>query len=338
MIPAPYSDILGALCDDMGWSRASNGSPNLGSQEWHSAKRAVSRALGLLWPRAYWRDLLTTEQRFFAPDFSATETVSAGVFRYHRAALTYYLCLQDEPLTQPAELVDVEWEDITGAWTPAELSIAQPDDWHSTESYLVGDRVHATDGGYFQCIEAHTDQEPPNGTYWGQLAPLIPSVDKVQTGKNPIGRVEGVYPVDPRVFRGARRMPVVEEGDRINLRMLDQDFVWVRFMPPTPRLFGDIWSSTATYQPAATTTSQSSSTAMGNSLGYRGRDALRAETVHRDRQMAYLIYLVSEDDGQGCEAEFRSGSFTADDGVSVWKPDNIAADSPGRWHQTANQQ
>lgn len=337
MIPAPYSDILAALCDDMGWKRAVDGTPLLNDQEWHSAKRAVSRAIGAIWPRAFWRDLLNSDKRYFARNYSSTETVLAGVVRYHPAADRYYLCLQDEPLTEPAQLVDGVWEDIEGGWTQAKTAIETADAWDIATAYVVGDRVReATTGLTYQCLANHTGQEPPEGSYWGVVTPFQPAIDKFQPGKLPIGKVEGLYPVDPKVYRGARRMLFVDEADRILVRSLAQNFAWVRYMPPTPRLNGDIWSATATYGPLSTSTSESTTTVMGTALGYRGRDELRALTVYRDRQIFDLLWLVTDGDRNGGKFVYRAAETADDDDFDVLRPLNIAPSSPGRFVRDPN--
>lgn len=71
-------------------------------------------------------------------------------------------------------------------------------------------------------------------------------------------------------------------------------------------------------------------------VGIAGRAALRALTTHTDRQVEYLLYLVSADDGQGGEFEFRALSTAEDDGTSVFKPNDIADGAPGRWHALNN--
>lgn len=338
MIAAPYSDLLGAIADDMGWKRNADGSPNLDLSEFHSAKRAVSRAIADIWPMAFWRDLLESEPRAFAPDYVVGDTFTAGQVRYHPAARRYYLCLRDAPTTEPVALTDGQWVNVTGDWVEAQTSWAVSDAWDDATAYVVGDQVtDETTGLAYQCIQAHTNQDVSVADYWGQLIDFVPYVDKYQVGRNPIGRVEGVYPVDPRVHRGARPLPFLESGDRIQLRTLSPTVVWVRFMPPTPRLFGDYWDATATYQPLATSTTPSTSVSIvASSLGYRGAAALRLETNYRDRQMAYLLYAATDGDNAGGEFSFVSASTDTDDGLDVIKPDNIASGSPGRWVRTGN--
>ena len=336
MIAAPYSDIVGAMADDMGWKRNDDGSPILDAAEFHTAKRAVSRAMGTLWPMAFWRDLLNPEKRYFAPDYDPTEVVGPGVFRFHRAAKRYYQSLETEPTTVPVQWDGTSWVNVVGGWVEAQVSWEVSEPWTVARVNAVGDRVvDPTTGAFFQCLAANTGQETSEAAFWGQLIPWQPAVDKFQPGRNPIGRVEGVYNVDPSVYRGARRLTVVEESDRIQIRSLTAGFVWVRFMPPTPRLFGDYWSDTATYQPLDTSTAEPTTT-MGSSLTYRGRDALRAVTACRDRQQFYLAYLVTEDDGQGGECEFRSASTEEDNDTTIFRPTYIAADSPGRIHMLVN--
>ena len=131
-------------------------------------------------------------------------------------------------------------------------------------------------------------------------------------------------------------MLFVDEADRILVRSLAQNFAWVRYMPPTPRLNGDIWSATATYGPLSTSTSESTTTVMGTALGYRGRDELRALTVYRDRQIFDLLWLVTDGDRNGGKFVYRAAETADDDDFDVLRPLNIAPSSPGRFVRDPN--
>lgn len=335
MIAAPYSEILAALCDELGWPRNADGTPNLTSEQWHNAKRAIGKAVAEIWPRAFWKDLIQVERRWFAPDWDPGEVVAAQAIRYHRAANRYYLALQDEPATDPATHGPSGWEDVDGGWTRAATEYATEELWDNATAYGVGDRViHPDTGVHWQCIAAHTAQEPPNALYWGQLVAFRPAVDKFQPGKVPIGQVEGLYQWDPRVYRGAGRLRFVDEESVLTVRFTQPTSVWVRFLPPTPRFSGDTWSASQTYQPAATSTVEVPTPSMH--LGYAGRDAVRAITAHRDRQVVYVLWLVTDGDNAGGQFDFRAGSYADDDGVDVLRPTNIAASSPGRYHRSGN--
>jgi len=43
---------------------------------------------------------------------------------------------------------------------------ASGSDWYSAEAFVVGDRVHMTDGNEYVCIANHTNRMPPNAPYW----------------------------------------------------------------------------------------------------------------------------------------------------------------------------
>ncbi|MEM8493773.1 MAG: hypothetical protein AAF663_00115 [Planctomycetota bacterium] len=43
-----------------------------------------------------------------------------------------------------------------------------PGSWQSGDAYVIGDRV-VSGGNYYRCILAHTNQAPPNATYWVQI-------------------------------------------------------------------------------------------------------------------------------------------------------------------------
>jgi hypothetical protein len=72
-------------------------------------------------------------------------------------------------------------------------------------------------------------------------------------------------------------------------------------------------------------------------LVYRGRAALKAETVTVDRQKAYLDYLLTEDDGQGGTCTYRAASTATPNDLTVFLPDGRSPSDPGRWHLSLNQ-
>lgn len=59
----------------------------------------------------------------------------------------------------------------------------------------------------------------------------------------------------------------------------------------------------------------------------------RANTVHFDRKWVLLRDLDTPGDGMGGEYTFYAASLDADDGLSVFKPDDIAVGDPGRYHK-----
>lgn len=67
------------------------------------------------------------------------------------------------------------------------------------------------------------------------------------------------------------------------------------------------------------------------STGYEGVSVLRAEIVHVDNKMAYLLYAVSEGDGGSGWFSYEEASSVADDSIDVLKPDDVDSGSPGRW-------
>ena len=85
-----------------------------------------------------------------------------------------------------------------------------------------------------------------------------------------------------------------------------------------------------------TQTAQVQSLVGAKELCYRGRAALKAETILVDRLKAYLEYLLVEDDGQGGTCTYRSASTATPDDVTVFLPDPLTLSDPGRWHLALN--
>lgn len=54
---------------------------------------------------------------------------------------------------------------------------------------------------------------------------------------------------------------------------------------------------------------------------------------HFDRRWVLLRNLDFDGDGLGGQYTFFAASMSVDDGISVYKPDNIAVGDPGRYHK-----
>lgn len=61
-------------------------------------------------------------------------------------------------------------------------------DWSATKAYVIGDRVYLN-GVIYSCILGHTNQTPPNGTYWA-----VSSTDSTEfTGGASTSVAETIY-------------------------------------------------------------------------------------------------------------------------------------------------
>lgn len=56
--------------------------------------------------------------------------------------------------------------------------------WNSFTNYRVGDQVQNGSSVIYGCILANTNQPPPNGTYWNNLAPVATGIASLQALTN----------------------------------------------------------------------------------------------------------------------------------------------------------
>ena len=247
-----YSDLLKSVFDDAGMEVDSDGNPNPDGPEWHQAKRAISRGLERLWSIAFWKDLLVTRKFQWRPAYSSTESTTVGDERWFAPARKYYLALSASLPVPPAVYADGAWVDSGGVWTQCERVVTEGDPWDATVAYAVGDRVQGPiDGKTYQAIADSTGQMPPNADYWSEVVPFVPYIARAQVGIVPIGRVEGVYQRDPRVFANPGRITFEDDSTLIHVNRSDLDEVWVRYLPVVPRLTGTFYDETASYTPAS---------------------------------------------------------------------------------------
>lgn len=337
----PYSEVLAGVVDAMGWGLDADGNPNLHGEDWHAAKRAISKALAIAWDDTFWTDLCRIELRRFHPVYDSGEPVAAGTFRFFPPTGLYYQALQDSTGGQdPAtETSPGEWETNLTYWAEAAREVAG-DNYDASRVYDQGDVCYdPVTGGFYQ---VHTvgpaGSDPSDTDVWGQVTALDPRVPWTQAGLLPMGRIRGVYRQNPATYRGAADVPYLETVNGLQIRDPLLNEVWVRYQIRAPKFQGAIYDPNQAYSPTDTEGAGTSSyiTVMARQIGIPGRDVLRAQPSHRNREVAYLLYLVTADDGQGGEYEYRASSTDADDGLTVLKPDNVAADQPGRWHLLSN--
>lgn len=65
--------------------------------------------------------------------------------------------------------------------------------------------------------------------------------------------------------------------------------------------------------------------------GIPGVAALRALTQHLNNQLEYLLWHTVEFDGGQGNVYFNAPSTEVDNNATVFRPNDIAVDSPGRW-------
>lgn len=329
-----YREILAMVCDGLGWDPE-----NLDAFEFAQAKRAISAAIEQVYQYAFWPDLTRTEQRTFHPNYDDTEAVAAGEVRYYPPTDSYYVALRATTGNEPATLTGTTWETNLGYWALSLRSITA-DEYDSTVAYAQGDVVYdPTTYAFYQAHTATSAGDDPSDTdFWGAVEPLDPVIPWTRTGLNPMGRIEGVYASDPRIHRGAERLPWDETNLGVQVRQDDENNPWVRYQLRPPRFTGKTWDADTAYTEVSDEDSVTIEVIdpVRGTFAIQGRAALRALTDHEANEIQYLDFLVTAGDGQGGEFIFRATQTTADDGVDYLRPDNVSSGTPGRWVRTNN--
>ncbi len=322
------------VCDGLGWDP-----DNLDAFEFAQAKRAISAAIEQVYQYTFWPDLTRTEQRTFQPDYDDTETVAASEIRYFPPTDSYYIALRETTGNEPATKTGGDLETNLAYWSLA-LRTLSAADWDSDSEYAVGDVVY--DPVTYAYYQAHTATAaadlPEDADFWGAVAPLDPVIPWTRIGLNPMGRIEGVYASDPRIHRGAERLPWDETHRGVQIRQGDENNPWVRYQLRPPRFTGTTWDNDTAYTAVSDEDAVTTEVIdpMRGSFAIQGRAALRALVDHEANELRYLDFLVIPGDGQGGEFIFRATETTADDGVDYLRPDNVSAPTPGRWVRTNN--
>ncbi len=139
----------------------------------------------------------------------------------------------------------------TEAYWAESLGSYSADDWNATAAYAVGNQVYQPlDGYYYQCITAHSNQSPPNATYWGRLTPFVRDIDFVEGNQGAsatdIGEVKKPWDANPREVMNARPQDFDITSDGIVVRG-SANVVWLEFRHRPNEFTGDTWASGGPY-------------------------------------------------------------------------------------------
>ena len=250
-----YSEVLAGVCDAMGWARQSDGTPNLDAEEWHGAKRAISRALAKIYDDDFWPELCRIERRRFHPVYDDSEIVTAGTVRFFPPTGLYYQALRDNAVNNaPATKTSSgNWDTNLAYWAES-LRAIPAQTFDSTKTYAVGDTVIYVPNGltYQVHTAAVAGTVPTDTTVWGQITALDPRVPWEQTDLLPMGRIRAVYLDNPATYRGARRVLYTETVNGVQIRDPLVNEVWVHYQLRAPKFQGGTFDASTTYIPEGT--------------------------------------------------------------------------------------
>lgn len=127
-------------------------------------------------------------------------------------------------------------------------------DWAATATYAVGQQVfQRLDGNFYQCIAAHSNQQPPNTTYWGVLTAFERDID-LDSGATSnqgasatrIGEVKTVWDEHPWRVEDARTQAFQQTYDGLLVRGAEP-VVWLEFRLRPVDFTGANWATGTSY-------------------------------------------------------------------------------------------
>lgn len=339
---ASYESLLRRVLSRLGENYdlvQGSGTTGPDAQRWRDVRDAISEALETWWYSAWWPAICRVERRPLRVAYDGGTTYVTGTEVWHEPSAKYYHAVTDVPLEEePATYDGTEWDVNSSYWAESKRKYGAQD-YDATTAYVVGDQVfHPETARYYQCHAAATGEAPTETDFWGPLVEFIPTLPRVMDGFANIGHVRGMFAQDPR--RYAEASPIDYEEVEDGWQVLDEGHVWpwVVYRLRCPRLEGLALDTSASYTPSDDEGAGviQFTTVMSSDRAIPGRTSLRARTSHRDRQMAYLAFLVTAGDNVGGEFIYDATSTATDDGVDVLKPDNVDAADPGRWIRSGN--
>lgn len=216
----------------------------------------INRAVAKGWRFDQWPEWTLTEQRFFRPEYDATEAVVATVERYFIAADKYYQALQASTGQLPATLqADGTYQENSAYWAECK-SVYDSTLWATGQVLAVGDqRKNPSDGKFYQCHTAHTAGATFDATKFGLLTAFQRYVayDQTEANGTPLTVIwEAPNPCafrrDPRVYPNNPWPLTTSRNDLgITFASCPVNVVWLRFWTKPPEFTSTLISSTATY-------------------------------------------------------------------------------------------
>lgn len=137
---------------------------------------------------------------------------------------------------------------VTSHWAVGEPEYTPSNEWGATVAYSVGTLVYQPlDGRTYQCILAHTNQQPPNTSYWGVLTPFKRDIDFDPSATSnqgatatAIGEVQDVWSKHPWIVEDAEEQDFSLTSDGVVVRGGSQ-VVYLHFRIRPNDFTGNTW-------------------------------------------------------------------------------------------------
>jgi len=210
-----YSYVLRKACEMTGRTYPPT------TEEANFFRTFIGTALRQAWEAFDWPEQTITQQEFFAPDYSSTESYSFGDVVYWPTEQKYYQWINDGSSSDEPPTFDEDYFFVLGLedgvtalglengesievippvgttsggtlnstyWAEAHPSYASSSNasWDSNTTYSVGDIVlYEVTQQYYQCFSAPlAGTDPTNNQFWGLLNPFFRHVSQID---NPDG-------------------------------------------------------------------------------------------------------------------------------------------------------
>lgn len=204
----------------------------------------INRRLKRAWEWYFWPELMLIEKRFFHTDYNSLFAYTAGQFVYYPVDLKYYVALKTTTDNLPTTVEN--WANAATTYSAS--------DYVAATTYAAGDQVYyPLTASHYSCHTATTGNLPTDTTKWGLLAKLNQFVPYDQTKPIDAGQTKfsakslfHVWDIDPKHVNNAKELDWWLSADGVQVRS-SVKHVWLEFRKRSPMIFGNVYSSTATY-------------------------------------------------------------------------------------------
>jgi hypothetical protein len=124
------------------------------------------------------------------------------------------------------------------------------DDYSTVKTYSIDDVVwDSITREYYQAVQSGTNQSLANTSYWKLFVNDSFSIPFEQTGKNPIGIINGIYSSDPRKAQNPREyLFVLDSEDFFVLEPILEKTAFIDFQIRASEFNAEMWMPNAIYK------------------------------------------------------------------------------------------
>ena len=228
-------------------ARAGMSSAEVAGTVFTDLRDALARRLRSGWQFAKWPDLMRIEKRFFRGAYAdGTAYVGGNEVYYSRDGLYYQAVKGFTSSSVSRPLLNGVLNSVY--WALAETSYSGAD-WDAATAYIWGDIVKQPENGkFYVAINAGTNHEPPDASWWKELVLFDRYVAYEQTGQTKFsqGSLMGVTDEHPKLNNGAAEVSfwLSENGVQV---LEEREYVHLEFRLAVPRIKGAVYDAALVY-------------------------------------------------------------------------------------------